>query len=81
MEKGDEDKAKEVGERMQTLQKKFDDLKLSEDEKKKLMEKHKAEMEKAGQRMAQVMFKKGGAIGIPGLAPGGGMPGFTPPQK
>jgi hypothetical protein len=82
MEKGDEAKAKELGEKVQALQKKFDDLKLSDDEKKKLFEKHKGEMEKAGQRMAQAMFKKmGGAIGMPGLAPPGVGGGVSPPKK
>jgi hypothetical protein len=75
MEKGDMAKAKEITERMQAIQKKYDDLKLSDDEKKKLQEKYKDEMEKAGLRM-------GKAMGLPGLTPpglGGGLPGLTPP--
>src|SRR5262245_17875236 len=80
IEKGDEAKVKEAEERMKATTKKLDDLKLSDDEKKKLMEKHKPELEKAGKRMAEAMFKKmGQGMGLPGLGggmPGGGFPGF-----
>ena len=71
MEKGDEAKVKEIEERMKATTKKLDDLKLSEDEKKKLMERHKDEMDKAGQRMFAAMAKKMGAAGLPGLVPPG----------
>src|SRR5262245_31033895 len=70
-----EAKVKEIQDRMQATTKKLDDLKLSDDDKKKLIEKHKAELEKAGQRMAGAMAKKMfGGMGMPNL--GGGIPGM-----
>jgi hypothetical protein len=67
MDAGDEVKMKECEERMKATTKKFDDLKLSEDEKKKLKEKYKEELEKANMRMYQATVKK--------MAPGAFPPG------
>ncbi len=79
MEKGEsEEKIKELSKKMEATGKKLEDLKLSEEDKKKLIEKHKAEFEKAGSRMMAAMMKKmvGGMGGVPGMPGGFTMPGM-----
>ncbi|HEY2783884.1 MAG TPA: hypothetical protein VGJ05_02825 [Fimbriiglobus sp.] len=76
--------------KMNATKKKFDDLKLSDDEKKKLMEKHKDEIEKATKRMMSAMMNgtfnnMGGMPGMPMMPNFGGAkvtnPAPTAPGK
>jgi hypothetical protein len=68
-EEGDEAKMKEVVERMKATAKKLEDLKLSDDEMKKLKEKYKEEFEKAELRMVQAAYKRTAPPGafLPGM--------------
>jgi hypothetical protein len=57
VEKKDEGKAKAAATKLQDLEKKLDALKLSEDDKKKLLEKHKDEAGKALTKLMGAMVK------------------------
>jgi hypothetical protein len=71
LEKGDEARINDAKKRLEETGKKLDALKLSEEDKKKLQEKYKPEMEKAASRMMGGMMKQMGK-GLPGL--GGNLP-------
>lgn len=64
-----EDKVTPIQTRMKELGEKLDALKLSEEEKKKLLEKHKDAMAKAAERMQKAMMGQLGNLGnmVPGL--------------
>jgi predicted Holliday junction resolvase-like endonuclease len=64
--KAPEEKLTEIKTRMENIGKKLDALKLSEDEKKKLLEKHKDAMEKAAKRITDATMKNMGGL-IPGM--------------
>jgi hypothetical protein len=77
--KAPEAKVKEAQKRMEDAGKRLDALKLSEDAKKQLLERHKDELTKAGIRFLQASM--GGALQDFGKAFGGGMPGMPPIGK
>jgi len=64
IEKDDEAKAKDIQEKIKENGKKLDDLKLSDDEKKKLEEKYKGDVEKAMKRVMEAAMKKGGKFDL-----------------
>jgi peptidoglycan hydrolase CwlO-like protein len=70
------EKLDQIKSRMEDIDKKMKALNLSEDEKKKLMEKHKDALEKAGKRMAEAMMKNVGNMmpGFPSLRKSGNSP-------
>ncbi len=84
--KAPQEKINELEKRLEENGKKLEELKLSDEEKKKLLEKHNDEMMKAGMRYAKAKmgnmmgdFGKAfqGFPGMPGGAPGApGIPGF-----
>ncbi len=77
--KASQDKINELKKKMEETSKKLEDLKLSDDEKKKLMEKHMDEFTKASTRLVKAsMAGEFGKMfeGMPGLPAPGGAPGF-----
>jgi hypothetical protein len=58
------EKLEEIGKKMKETAKQLEDLKLSADEKKKLEDKYKPEMEKALGRMMEAAKKKVGKAGF-----------------
>ncbi len=62
---------KDLQQKMQDTGKKLDDLKLSDDDKKKLIEAHKDEITKASTRLVKAMMGKAGRQlpGMPTLNP------------
>ncbi len=76
-------KLKELQAKLDDTGKKLDALKLSDDDKKKLMEKYKDPMQKAGQRMVTAMMAKGmkdmgsQLPGMPAMPPMPALPGGT----
>src|SRR5262245_20321608 len=76
MEKGEsEAKVREIGDRLAAVEKKYTDLKLSDGEKKRLEAKYKDELDKAGQRIGQAIYKKAGKVLAPPV-----QPDVTPPD-
>jgi hypothetical protein len=59
IEKGDESKAKELESKAKELEEKMKALNLSDEDKKKLAEKYKADLEKAMGRLMGAALKKG----------------------
>jgi hypothetical protein len=81
--KAPESTVSEIQTRMKNTNEKLEALKLSDDEKKKLLERHKDELTKATTRVAQAsmnkvmeQFGKGFGGGFPGMPDPGKMPGF-----
>jgi hypothetical protein len=79
-----EDKIKDIEKRMKEVNKEFEALKLSDEQKQKLLETHRAELEEAGKRLVTAMMKKAGQqigdLKFPGF--GGAMPvPGQPPEK
>src|SRR5262245_1920443 len=70
------EKLDQIKSRMEEIDNKMKALNLSEDQKKKLMEKHKDALEKAGKRMAEAMMKNVGNMmpGLPSLPKPGNSP-------
>jgi hypothetical protein len=74
IEKGEpESKLTDIKKRMEDTSKKLEALKMSDDEKKKLIEKHKDELLKATERMVKAMMSKSKDFGS---LFGGGIPGM-----
>jgi hypothetical protein len=74
------DKQKAIADKMKAVGEKLEKLNLNEEQKKKLVEKHKADLEAASQRLAKAMFAQmaeGGPAGMPNLKDL--MGGFGPP--
>jgi len=69
----DQSKIDAIGKKMKENEEKFNGLKLSEEEKKKLVEKYNDDIAKAVTRMMGAMFKKGD-VKIPDLGGLGGAP-------
>lgn len=70
-----ESKLTDIKNRLEATGKKMEALKLSDDEKKKLLEKHKDELMNATSRMFQAMMKRSKDLGS---LFGGKMPGMPP---
>jgi archaellum component FlaC len=66
-------KLEEIGKRTKEINEKFEGLSLSDEEKKKLVEKHKDELAKATVRLQAAMMKSMGD-GFPGMSQPGKLP-------
>jgi hypothetical protein len=75
--KAPEAKVKEAQKRMEDANKRLEALKLSDDAKKQLLERHKDELTKATMRFVQASMK----LGDFGKAFGGAIPGLPDPSK
>ena len=77
--KAPEAKVNELKKQLEETDKKLQALKLSDDEKKKLVERHKDELTKASMRLAKAGMNK--ALGDFGKIFGEGFPGMPDPGK
>jgi hypothetical protein len=81
IEKKDEAKTKELKAKLEETEKKLNELKLSDDDKKKLIEANKDELTKATQRVVEATMKGafgdiGKGFGVPNMPAVPGFPGF-----
>jgi hypothetical protein len=83
MEKKDDAKLKDCQTKLEETNKKLQALKLSDQEKKQLLERHQDELQKATMRVVQASMSRMGDLGkmfggkFPGM-PGGQMPNMPP---